>query len=151
MMSVAVVGILALVGPPMMVQVQRFFLQSQSRASIQRDAREALTIINRLLRQAKSSTLQIDSASGQPPYSRVQFTTTDGRAIMFWQEGTTLYQRSASGSTAPLSKNLRFIAFTMPRSDDPTIMSVSMTMEKATYQGGAKALELTIQKVRIMN
>ena len=54
-------------------------------------------------------------------------------------------------SSVAITGNLRYIAFTYPRSDDPTIISVAVTMEKATYEGGTKALELSIEKVRIMN
>ncbi len=67
--------------------------------------------------------------------------------MMFYQNGKSLYQ--VAGSTTLISNNVQYIAFTYPRTDDPTIMSVALTMEKATYQGGYKALELSIQKVRI--
>jgi prepilin-type N-terminal cleavage/methylation domain-containing protein len=150
MIGVVITGVLATIGPPVMIQIQRFYLQSGSRSSIQRDARESINIINRFLRQAKSNTIVIDTPTNQPPYSRITFTTSGGKDMVFWQDGDELKQQ-VDGKTNTLSKNLRFIAFTMPRSDDPTILSVSMTMEKATYQGGSKALELTIQKVRVMN
>jgi hypothetical protein len=54
-------------------------------------------------------------------------------------------------NVSKLSDLLSFIAFTFPRTDDATIVSVSLTMQKATFEGGSKALELTVQKVRIMN
>jgi hypothetical protein len=50
-----------------------------------------------------------------------------------------------------LSKNLVYIAFTFPHTDDPTIVSVSLTMGKSIQLGKKKVLELTIQKVRVMN
>jgi prepilin-type N-terminal cleavage/methylation domain-containing protein len=150
MISVAILAILATLGAPLMTQVQRFYLQSESRDSIEKDARDALSIINRFMRMAKSTTIVIDNAAGEPPYSRITFTTSDNRTMTFWQSGTSLYQQQGA-ATEKLSGNLRFIAFTFPRTDDPSIISVSMTMEKATYQGGSKALQLTIQKVRVMN
>jgi prepilin-type N-terminal cleavage/methylation domain-containing protein len=151
MISVAILAILATLGAPLMTQVQRFYLQSESRDSIEKDARDSLNIINRFMRMAKSTTIVIDSFSAaEPPYSRVTFTTSDNRTMSFWQSGTSLYQK-VGNSTEKLSGNLRFIAFTFPRTDDPSIISVSMTMEKSTYQGGSKALQLTIQKVRVMN
>jgi hypothetical protein len=49
------------------------------------------------------------------------------------------------------SRDLVYIAFTFPRSDYPRLVSVSMTMGKNIELGRRKELELTIQKVRIMN
>jgi len=64
--------------------------------------------------------------------------------MSFYQQGTVLYQ--VAQSTTAISQNLHYIAFTYPRTDDPTIISVAITMEKATYEGGYKALELSIRK-----
>ena len=150
MIAVAITGIIALVGPPIMIQMQRFYLQSDARTSIQRDARASLDIMNRFLREAKSSSIVIDTPAGGSPYSRITFTTVDGNYHQFYQQGSSLIQVNGINVNT-LSKNLEFIAFTFPRTDDSTIVSVSMTMQKSTYQGGSKALELTIQKVRVMN
>jgi hypothetical protein len=46
---------------------------------------------------------------------------------------------------------LRYIAFTYARTDDPSILSVSITTEKETYESGTKALQMAIEKVRVMN
>ena len=149
MMVVAIVGLVAFAGPKIMIQVINFYQLHQAKIEIQRDARACLDLINRFLRQAKSSTVVVDQITNQPPYSRVTFTTVQGQSMSFYQSGATLYQ--GAQSTTAISKNLQYIAFTYPRTDDPTIMSVAITMEKATYEGGYKALELSIQKVRIMD
>jgi prepilin-type N-terminal cleavage/methylation domain-containing protein len=149
MMVVAIVGIISLVGPKIMVQLVRFIQLHTAKIEIQRDARACLSIINRFLRQAQSSTVRIGQKSGQPPYSQISFTGIDDQDYIFYQSGNTLYQ--VATSTPMISRNLRFIAFTYPRSDDPSIVSVAVTMEKSTYEGGSKALELSIEKVRVMN
>jgi prepilin-type N-terminal cleavage/methylation domain-containing protein len=149
LMVVAILGILALVGPRMIVNLVQFIQLHTAKTEIQRDARAALDIVNRFLRQAKGYTIGIDQITGQPPYSRISFQTFEGRTMMFYQQGTRLYQ--VDRSTTMVTNNLRYIAFTYPRSDDPTLLSVAITMEKSTYQGGSKALELSIEKVRIMN
>jgi hypothetical protein len=149
MMVVAIVGLVAFVAPTLMIHVVRFYQLHEAKVEIQRDARACLDLVNRFLRQAQSASVVIDQAAGQPPYSRVSFTTVQGQGMSFYQSGTTLYQ--VAQSTTAISQNVRFIAFTYPRSDDPTIVSVALTMEKATYEGGYKALELSIQKVRVMN
>lgn len=149
MMVITIIGIVVFIGPQFIIHTTRFLQLHTAKIEIQRDARLSLDLINRFLRQAVGSTVAIGQAPGQPPYSRIRFTTFEGQDLIFYQDGTTLYK--VAQSTVVISKNLEFIAFTYPRSDDPTIISVAMTMSKATYQGGSKALELSIEKVRIMN
>ncbi len=146
---IAIIGILFTIGPSMVTNTVRFYQLHSAKIEIQRDARAALDTINRLLRQAVSASVVIDQVTGQPPYSRISFQTVQGVNRSFYQSGNQLY--SVGGSSTTLSANLRFIAFTYPRSDDPTIISVALTMEKATYLGGSKALELSVEKVRVMN
>ena len=148
MVVLAIIGLFTLLAPTMFTHTIRFWYLHTAKVEIQRDARAAFSNINRFLRQATYTSITIDNAAGQPPCSRISFTTVQGQRYLFYQKNNSLYQ--VAQSTATLSTNLRYIAFTYPRSDDPTIISVSMTMEKATYQGGTKALELSVEKVRIM-
>jgi prepilin-type N-terminal cleavage/methylation domain-containing protein len=149
LITVAIVGMVLLVVPRLIINTVRFISLYQAKTAIQRDARAALNNINRLLRQAQSSSVVIDQVSNQAPHSRISFTHISGQGYQFYQSGTKLY--SVGISTAMLTDNLRFITFSYPRTDDPTIISVAITMEKATYEGGTKALELSIEKVRVMN
>ncbi|MBI4371664.1 MAG: type II secretion system protein [Elusimicrobia bacterium] len=151
MMVVAIVGVLAAIGPPLLIGTQNFFLGTQARAEVQRDARNALDAINRYLRQADSSSIVVDTPSGGGPYSRVRFRMADGRSMDFHQDGSSLIQVVNGTTTSTVSRNLVYIAFTYPRTDDPTILSVSITMGKNIQLGRRQVLELTIQKVRIMN
>ena len=150
MMVVAIIGILAMVGPTLLVQMQNFFLMTSARYEVQRDARTTLDTVNRYLRQAVSSSIVIDTPAGQGPYSRIRFRHVDGRNMGFYQSGANLVQYIGD-KTSVVSKNLIYIAFTYPRTDDPTIVSVSITMGKSIQLGRRKVLELTIQKVRVMN
>jgi hypothetical protein len=86
----------------------------------------------------------------QGPYSRIRFTHIDGRTFQYRQEGNTLIQ-GVNGVESVLTRNLVYIAFTFPRSDYPRLVSVSMTMGKKTYLENIKELELTVQKIRVMN
>lgn len=157
LMVVAILGILSMVGPQLMVQLQNFYLQTRARGDIQRDARTSIENINRFLRQAQYRTIIIDSLSGQGPYSRIRFTTVSGATttisganVDFHQNGTQLVEL-VNGKQTILSNNLVYLAFTFPRSDYPRLVSVSLTMGEATYKGQTLDLELTVQKVRIMN
>jgi prepilin-type N-terminal cleavage/methylation domain-containing protein len=149
MLVILIIGIIAFIGPTLMTQLVRFYQLHAAKIEIQRDARACLDVINRFTRQAKGYTISIDQVSGQPPFSRISFTTIDNQSMSFYQNGHNLYE--VGRSTTVIAQNLQYIAFTYPRSDDPTIISVAMTMEKSTYQGAFKALELSIEKVRVMN
>jgi hypothetical protein len=54
-------------------------------------------------------------------------------------------------ATTVLSRNLVYIAFTFPQTDNPTIVSTAISMGKNIQLGRRKVLELSIQKVRVMN
>ena len=151
---VALIGILALVAPRLFLQTTRYLRMSRAQYEIQRDSKDALLVINRALRQAKASTISISNMAGQPPYSWITFdkyvTDVSARTLQFNQNGPNLYEVD-QGHVRLICTNLRYIAFTYPRTDDSYILSVSLTMEKATYQGQTKALQLAVEKVRIMN
>lgn len=154
MMTVAIIGIVISFSAPLMYQATNFWKLTSARYAIQRDVRTSLDMINRFARQAQSATVVIDNASGQPPASRIQFqytnTAGDTVPVSFYQSGKKLYM-SNNGRVSLLSEYLAYIAFTYPRSDDISIISVAMTMQSPTYRGGKKALQLSIQKVRVMN
>lgn len=154
MVVVAIIGILATVGPTLMTGLQNFFLMTSARYEVQRDARTSLDLINRFLRQAYQNTIVIDTPPGEGPYSHIAFQLVDGREIQFSQSGRQLLQTVTSGGTTrtiKLTDNLIYIAFTFPHTDDTSIVSIAITMGKNIQLGRQKVLELTIQKVRVMN
>lgn len=150
MMTVAILGIVGGMAVPMMMNMTNFWRQTTARNAIQRDVRTTLDLINRFARQAVSSTVVIDAAPNQPACSRVTYTSIQGETVSFYQTGNKLYM-SMAGKTSMLTENLAYVAFTFPRTDDTTLLSVAITAQAATYRGGKKALQLSIQKVRIMN
>lgn len=150
MIVVAIVGTVSTIGPALLTQLQNFYLMTTARTEIERDARAALDIVNRNLRQAVGGTIVIDTPSSQGPYSRIRFRHVDGRYMEFRQSGSNLIAVIDSNQSI-ITKNLVYIAFTFPRTDNPTIVSVSLTMGKAIQLGRRKVLELTIQQVRVMN
>ena len=149
MMVVAIVGVIGSIAPQLLIQVTRFFRQNQARTEIQRDAQATFNLIGRNLRQAQAGTIVIDQKTGQPPYSRVAFTRMDGRQLSYYQDGAKLYQ--VSGGTKAITENIRYIAFGHPRTDDGKLLTVTVTLEKATYNQQTKALQLSVQKFRVQN
>jgi prepilin-type N-terminal cleavage/methylation domain-containing protein len=150
MLTVAIVAIISGMAGPLLMQMTNFWKLTSARNAIQRDVRTSLDLVNRFTRQAQSGTVVIDSAAGQPPASRVTFTDSQGQEVSFYQNGNKLYMRLGS-VTSVLSSNIAYIAFTYMRSDDTSLLSVAITAQSATYRGGKKALQLSIEKVRIMN
>ncbi len=154
MVTVAILGTVVTVAGPLFLQTTNFWRLTSARYTIQRDVRTSLDTINRFTRQAQSGTVVIDSAPGQPPCSRLQFEYENAFGsvvpVSFYQQGKKLYMNN-NGNVSMLSDSLAYIAFTYPRTDDTSIISVALTMQSPTYRGGKKALQLSIQKVRIMN
>lgn len=155
MITVAVIAVIVSLGPNLLLNLVQFFRLQMAKASIQRNARTCLELINRNLRQASASSVVISQQSGQPPSSWLTFTVDKGEGPALgnygvFQEGKDL-KYMKDGSTSTIADNLRYIAFTYPRSDNSTIISVSMTFEEDTYAGYTKALQLSVEKVRIMN
>ena len=149
MLVVAILGILAGVGGTLFIQVFRFFRQNQARIDIQRDARAVFDLMSRNLRQAQASTIVIDNAAGQPPYSRVVFTKQNGRELSYYQQGNKLYQ--VDGGAKAVCENLRYVAFSTPRTDDENLVSIALTLEKGTYEQQTKALHLSVEKINVPN
>ncbi|MBU2574795.1 MAG: prepilin-type N-terminal cleavage/methylation domain-containing protein [Elusimicrobia bacterium] len=155
MIVVAIMGIVIISAPKMFTGAYRFISLATARAEIQKNSRGALANMNRDLRQAQASTIVVDCLAGQPPHSRITFTkyTATGatQSVSYYQKGKQLFM-SQSGAAGKLAfDNLRYIAFAYPQTDDTNILSISVTFEKATYEGGTKALQLAVEKVRIMN
>ncbi len=154
MLVVGIIGIVASMAPKFFIEVTRFVRMNLARYEIQRDSKNVMVTINRNMRQAQASSILIDQVSGQPYYSRIAFnkfvSDTSSRSMTFYQEGNSLFAVD-NGSTRTLCTNLRYIAFSYPRTDDDNVVAVSLTLEKATYGGESKALQLAVEKIRVMN
>ena len=155
MVVVAIMGVLLLASPRIFKNAFRFVRLSFARAEIQKNARGSLSNINRELRQAQASSIVIDELAGMPPHSRITFTRyrPDGstRKISYYQNGRKLYLSVAGADGKMIADKLKYIAFSYPKTDDDSIVSVSLTFEKETYEGASKALQMAVEKVRVMN
>jgi prepilin-type N-terminal cleavage/methylation domain-containing protein len=146
----AVIGIVALLAPQIISFSTKVFVLGKTKLELQREARAAMYIITRELRQAQSSTIVIDEIAGQPYYSRIRFTKINNANVTIAQNGSNLTLTLGIDVTT-LSKNLAYMAFTFPRSDDLTIVSVSVTLQQQIYSGLSKALHMASERVRVMN
>ncbi len=151
MVVLGIVSALFTVAAPILLQANRQFIMVRTKVELQQEARAVMYIVTRNLRQAQGASIIISRANvSQPFFSKITFTTEKGLTLMFQQEGTILYQVIGGGKRV-LSKNLEYLAFTFPRSDDMGIISVSLTLRKSIYEGKTKALHMASEKVRVMN
>jgi type II secretory pathway pseudopilin PulG len=158
MMIVAgIVSTLFAIAAPILKQAQRQFIMTRAKLELQQEARGIMYVVTRSLRQAHGDSIIISRESAsQPFYSKIQFTTEQSSStaisntFVFQQEGTVLYQVINNGKRV-LSRNLSYLAFTFPRSDEMGIISVSITLKKNIYEGQTKALHMASEKVRVMN
>lgn len=148
--TVAVLSLLALVVGPLFMHASRFYIMNRTRVELQQEARAALTIMTKNLRQAQAPSISIDRLAGQPYYSRITFTKIDGSVIAYTQDGSRLVE-TVGARAKELTDDLRFLNFYFPRSDDMTIVSVSMTLEKGIFEKRTKALHVASEKVRVMD
>jgi len=147
---VAILGLVVMIAPTILNETTKVFILGKTKLDLQQQARAAMYIMTRELRQAQSSSITIDNAAGQPFYSRISFTKPSGQTITYAQKGNSILFTMGTNNTV-ITTNLAYLAFTFPRSDDMTIVSVSMTLQEQIYGGAFKALHMASERVRVMN
>jgi len=151
MIMVAIVGVLASIAPSIISQTTKFFILSRTKLQLQEEARATMYLMTRELRQAQSGTITITQATGQPYYSQISFQKFGSAQTMtYTQNGSNLVLTNGTNITT-LTTDLAYLAFTFPHSDDMTILSVSLTLQKQIYGGQFKALHMASERVRVMN
>ncbi len=148
--TAAIIGMVAMVAPQLISQSTKIFVLARAKLELQREARAAMYLITRELRQAQSSTIIIDQINGQPYYSRIRFTKIQNANVTIAQTGSSL-QLTIGNDVTTLTKNLSYLTFTFPRSDDMTIISVALTVQEQIYGGLYKALHMASERVRVMD
>src|SRR5450432_206132 len=87
---VAIVGITAMLAPQIITSITKLFVLNRAKLELQREARAAMYVITRELRQAQSNTIIIDQTTNQPYYSRIRFTKSQGTAVTIAQSGSAI-------------------------------------------------------------
>ncbi|MBI4368869.1 MAG: type II secretion system protein [Elusimicrobia bacterium] len=148
---VAIMGMIVLVINELLLQANQFFILNRTRIEMQQEARGTMNMLNHHIREAKASSMVVDQVSGQPYYSRLTFTDADNQTVRFYQEGKIVYMQDGT-NVKKLSENVRYLVFAFPRSDDLTLISVSLTLEKMIYiRKRQLAIHMASEKIRVMN
>ena len=154
-LTVAIVSILAGLGADIMMKTNQYFLLTRTRLDLQRQARSIMYVMSREIRQAQNATIVLTQQASQPPCSTITFTTGSGKVVTYEQIGNQLIQYvTPSGKPTQkmvLTKNLEYLAFSFPRSDDLTIISLSLTLQEIISQGREKSLHTASQQIQVMN
>jgi prepilin-type N-terminal cleavage/methylation domain-containing protein len=151
MAVVAISGILIAVGVPVLNTVNQNIIMAKTRLTLQQDARTSMSLITRVLKEATASSIVITRHnSSQMFYSKIKFSTIDGKNYEFYQDGKNLVMKDGN-LTRVLSSDLRYLAFTLTESSDLYIVSISMTLERYLFGGKRKALHMASEKVMVMN
>lgn len=149
--SIAIVGFLSIVLATLVTNSIKMWHLAMARVAIQRDIRGALSLMIRNLRQARSSTVIINSLDDtQPPYSRISFTAINGKTITYYQAQRRLYQ-SVDGKTNMVVENVLNLYFTYPETNNDKIINLSLTLERKVIGAETKVIHLNMEKVRLMN
>jgi len=151
LIGTAILGVIACVCATIYIQGFRSWRQSSAQIEVQGQARIILDMIEKDIRQAKASTITISQYNTtQPKYSKISMTNVRNSSIAYYQQGPDLH-RTVDGKDALVFHNIQNILFIYPDTSDGRIISISLTMEKATYEGGAKTIMLSVDKVRVRN
>lgn len=147
----AILAVVISMGSTLFVRINTFTRISVGKIETQRDVRNLMTLITREMRRALASKITLTRADAtQPPYSKITFQNYLGETVSIWQSGRTLTLQK-NGTTTFLSKNLRSLLFYFPSSDDMSLVSILLTMEKSDGTGRTQSLQLGGETVRILN
>ena len=158
--TLAISAILGLVFSLAQSYIARFTLLSKAKQITVQESRTALSVMQKMLQQASASTIVIDQLAGQAPYSRIYFHFTDSqnqtKEFYFYQTDRVLYMDyrplgASAWNQKILSKNVRFVSFFYPDSSDNRLISLTLTVAKQTAEQKETFLQLSLQKIRIMN
>lgn len=151
MITVAILGMTSMVVSQLLVSTFKLWKMNQTRLEVQRDARTALTLLESSLREASADTVVLTrNATGEPPYSKIGYTSVDGEAISFYQSAGQLIMQRA-GRVKALTKDLRYVTFAYPDSSKDNLVSVALCLEKTAFGATKKDFYLSVQRIKVGN
>jgi len=160
MIAIAISGVIGIVFSQSQHFITRFTLVAKAKQEVVQESRTAITVMQKLIQQGSATTFVIDQSTGQPPYSRLYFQATDTNGVTkefyFYQSSKNLYLDyrtvgASSWNQKLLTKNVKFLSFFYPRTDDNKLLSLTLTLSKQTAEQKETFLQLSLQKIRIYN
>lgn len=147
----AILALLLSLGSSLFARINTFMRLSIGKIETQRDVRNSMALITREMRRALASKITLTrSDATHPPYSKISFQNYLGETVSIWQSGRSLYL-TKNASTTLLSKNVRSVLFYFPSTDDMSLLSFLLTIEKSDGTGRIQSLQMGGETVRILN
>lgn len=155
---VAILGLIATTVPGLISLSVRFYQRYNMDVILQQQARSITEVLMRFLNDAKASSVVLDQINSpqQPPYSRITFTMVNGAWVQFYQQGSEIYESiqmpsAMNPSTTVLTRNAYSLQFNYPRTDNPTLIDIKVTLRGTANVATSQTLEFKMNQVHMMN
>jgi len=152
MIAVALLGMGLGFVTTLFMKTWQLWKRSYDELTMQRDARAAVVIMARAIREASPGSVAIDANAGDPAYSRINFTDGRGKAWSFWQKGNRIFYfttlANGASATSFLASDVATLTFIYPNFQDVGLIDVAITCRKIPF---ARANPIVVQLVeRVM-
>jgi hypothetical protein len=149
--TAAAAGVLLMLLSVFGTRLSQFFLITESKSTVQTEARNAIAQIVTRLKNGSAASMTIDSLPGQPPFSRITIPMAVGGAVViFRQEGVNLV-REENGNATVLTTHLKSLVFTRPIAQDPSYVGVSVSLQKTYGRDNRASYEAVSDYIKIYN
>jgi prepilin-type N-terminal cleavage/methylation domain-containing protein len=158
LIAVAMLAGVFLVVAAFIKPVSQYFLQSRARSELNSDARTTLDTITRSLRSGRAGSVSIQTETGAPPNSRIDFETNDGASVTVrWispnQVEFSRQPRGGTRTTSVIARNVTGLLFTVDYRD-PSVVGVTLRLDRP-YDASGRAdrlysIVLPTQEVRLI-
>lgn len=153
MIAVGIILLIAGIASLIYVRGYRQWRQQSIQTEVQQQARISLDNIVRNLQEAKASTITISYYTGQSPvlyYSKITFENVNGDNFEYYQSGIKLHQKK-NGREYQITNNIKNLYFYYPDTGRSDLIGISVTIEKAAYEGTLRTVQLIGKAVQIRN
>jgi prepilin-type N-terminal cleavage/methylation domain-containing protein len=139
----------------MFVNGWQLWRRSYTELMLQREAREAMTLIARTLREASPGTVRIDTPTGAPKFSKIAFTDARNKGWIFKMTDDRLEHVTtmANGMSATIfmMRDVSSIIFTYPSFQDRSLIDIGLTCTKVPYGTERPLVVQVVERVIMRN
>lgn len=123
-----IVGLLAVMLPPLVIQISDGLTGVRTGMEMDRDMRLAMDAMVKLITFGRKSTVVLSTPAGEPVYSRLDFATSTGRTVALFQRGGRLIA-ATNGVERELHRKILRLCFFYPDIENRAVIKVGLTVE----------------------
>ncbi len=139
----------------MFVNGWQLWRRSYTELMLQREAREAMTLIARTLREASPGTVRIDTPTGGIKFSKISFTDARNKGWIFKLTGETLdhvtVMTNGTSATIFMMRDVTSLTFVYPSFQDRSLIDVGLTCKKVPYGTERPIVVQVVERVILRN